>query len=240
MRPRLPLLASGLALAALTVAGCTSVTISSGSPGGSGTNGSGGGTGSAIRGSGNIQTETRSVSGFSRVTLDGVGTLTITQSGTESLSITADDNILPDIDSSITGDTLHLGPKPGVSISNITRLDYRLTVKNLSAITASGAANVDASGIATTSLTVNLTGAGGMTIAGQADSQDVELSGAGSYKARDFATKTATVRVSGAGSATVAVSDHLDALVSGAGSITYYGNPNVTQQITGAGSVKKG
>jgi Putative auto-transporter adhesin, head GIN domain len=223
MRPRLPKLPLGLTLAAVVVAGCSSVTI-----------------GEGTSGSGSVKTESRSVSGFSRVALDGIGRLTVTQTGTESLSITTDDNILPNIDSTVTGDTLHLGPKSGVAIVNVARLDYRLTVKNLSAVSVSGAAAVDASGINTTSLTVSLSGAGDITVAGRADSQDVELSGAGSYKGRDFATKTATVRVSGAGSAAVAVSDHLDAHVSGVGSITYYGNPNVTQEISGVGTIKKG
>lgn len=223
MRPRRPALTLGLTLAALFIAGCTSITIDGGTTG-----------------SGNVKTETRSVSGFSRVTLDGVGRLTIAQTGAESLSITTDDNILPNIDSTITGDTLHLGPKPGSAVVNVARLDYRLTVKNLSALSVSGAAAVDASGIDATSLTVSLSGAGDFTVAGRADTQDVELSGAGSYKARDFATKTATVRVSGAGSAAVAVSDRLDAHVTGVGSITYYGNPSVTRDISGVGTISKG
>lgn len=223
MRPRRPALTLGLTLAALPIAGCTSITL-----------------GGGASGSGNVKTETRSVSGFSRVALDGVGRLTITQTGVESLSITADDNILPYIDSTVTGDTLHLGPKPGVAVVNVARLDYRLTVKNLSALSVSGAAAVAASGINTTSLTVSLGGAGDFTVAGRADSQDVELSGAASYKARDFATKSATVRVSGAGSATVAVSDRLDAHITGVGSITYYGNPNVIRDISGVGTINKG
>lgn len=210
-----------LGLAALGVAGCGIINI-------------------GTQGSGHVKTESRLVSGFSRVSLSGIGTLTIQQTGTESLSITTDDNILPLIETKVSGDTLSIGAKSGESIGQVTRLDYALTVKSLRGLDISGAGTVNVMSLTTDSLEVTLSGATTATVSGQARSQTVQVNGAGSYEARDFATKTATISISGAGSASVSVSDTLDATISGAGSVTYYGSPHVTQHISGAGSIKQG
>lgn len=193
-----------------------------------------------INGSGHVKTESRPVSGFTSVHLSGVGHLIITQTGTESLSITTDDNILPLITASVSNGTLSIGVKPGNSIGKVTQLDYTLTVKTLREIDVSGAATVTATGITTGALTLSLSGASNATVSGQAPTLTLTISGAGNFNGRQLASQTATVTISGAGSASVAASNTLDATISGAGSITYYGNPHVTQHISGAGSIKQG
>jgi hypothetical protein len=60
---------------------------------------------SVTRGSGQLTTESRPVSGFTKVELSGTGELTIEQTGTESLTISAEDNILPRLTSEVSGDT---------------------------------------------------------------------------------------------------------------------------------------
>jgi hypothetical protein len=47
------------------------------------------------RGSGQLSSESRQVSGFTKVELSGSGELKIEQTGTESLTISAEDNVLP-------------------------------------------------------------------------------------------------------------------------------------------------
>lgn len=193
-----------------------------------------------VNGSGHVKTESRAVSGFSSIHLSGAGHLIITQTGSESLSITSDDNILPLITTSVSGGTLSIGVKPGNSIGKVTQLDYHVTVKTLRAIDVSGAATISATGITTDTLTLSLSGASTATISGQGQALTLTISGAGHFDGRQFATHTATVSISGAGDASVAASDTLDATISGAGSVTYYGSPHVTQHISGAGSIKQG
>jgi Putative auto-transporter adhesin, head GIN domain len=60
------------------------------------------------QGFGQIGNESRQVSGFSKVELNGSGELTIEQTGTESLTISAEDNLLPKLSSEVSGDTLVL------------------------------------------------------------------------------------------------------------------------------------
>jgi hypothetical protein len=194
-----------------------------------------------LQGSGARKTETRAVSSFSRLDLSGIGTVNVSLTGTESLTITTDDNILPLLTSSVSGSTLTLGLKPGtLNVRPSNGITWNLTVKDLTAITLSGAGNINAQGLRTTSFSADVSGAGTLTISGAATSQTVDISGAGSYQARAFATTNTTAEVSGTGSAYVSASGTLDATVSGVGSIIYYGSPQVTQHVSGVGSVKQG
>src|SRR5262252_10451573 len=65
----------------------------------------------AVAGSGKIVTEPRTVSDFSAVSLSGSGHVIVEQTGTESLTVTADDNLLPYIKTEVHGNTLELGLK---------------------------------------------------------------------------------------------------------------------------------
>lgn len=192
-------------------------------------------------GSGTAKTETRNVSGFTGVTFSGIGTLNIAETGTESLTVSADDNLLPRLTSTVANGTLTLGVKPGNAIHPTKPIVYTLTVKNLNNMTLSGAGTVKATNITTNALNVLLSGAGNMTISGSAPSQTALVSGVGNYNARNFPTDTAQMTISGAGNATITVNKSLTAIVSGAGSVTYYGSPTqVTKTISGVGSVKQG
>lgn len=191
-------------------------------------------------GSGTIVTETRDVSGFTQVRLAGFGTLNIAQTGTESLTISADDDVLPHLTSEVINGTLELGIKPRLSFKSLRRVIYTLTVKSLEGIQLSGAGTVHVADIRTPSLSVAISGAGDMTLSGAAQSQSVKISGAGNYNAKEFQSDAADVTITGAGNARVNASQTLNATVSGAGAITYYGAPQVSQRITGVGSVKRG
>ena len=198
------------------------------------------GTGGGTAGSGRISTESRPVAGVKAVELDAAGVLTIDQTGAESLIIEADDNILPKLTSDVVDGTLVLGVKHGETISTRTPIKYTLTVATLNGIEANGLTTVTASGLSTDRLTVAISGAGHMTVAGSADSQAVTISGSGQYQAARLASHSASVDISGVGTVVVRVDTTLDVHIAGAGTVTYLGHPQVTQDVTGAGTVKAG
>lgn len=190
-----------------------------------------------LAGSGHVKSESRSVQGFTQVTLASAGDLTLVQSGTESLTIEADDNLLPHLTSTVSGGGLTLGADAAMHPSQPVR--YTLSVKDLSELDLAGAGDVTGSGLHVSALHVRLTGGGRIKLAGQAQSADIELSGAGDVDGSQLATKTAKVTVSGAGRAIVQVSDTLEADVTGAGTVQYIGDPKVTPHVSGAGAVSK-
>jgi hypothetical protein len=194
---------------------------------------------SIATGSGTTATENRPVSGFSNVALAGSGELIIEQTGTESLTIEGDDNLLPLLTSEVSGDTLHLGVRPNTTLRPRTPIIYRLTVRQPGGLEISGSGKVTASNIQVNRLKVEISGSGRITVTGSVDDQELEISGSGEYRADELASKTLKARISGSGSAVVNVTESLDVDISGSGSLTYQGDPRVSEQISGSGELIK-
>jgi hypothetical protein len=195
---------------------------------------------SITRGSGQITSESRQVSGFSKVELSGSGELTIEQTGTESLTISAEENLLPKLTSEVSDDTLVLRSTSNAKIIPTQPIKYSLTVKDLSGLAVSGSGSVTMSKLATAALSTNISGSGAVTASGTADQQDLKISGSGRYQAEQLTSKTVKVDMSGSGVASVHASDALALHMSGSGTLTYTGDPKqVTQQISGSGKVIK-
>jgi hypothetical protein len=84
---------------ALAVVSCNGITVNLG----------GRGTQSVeIVESGNVVTEDRQVSGFDGIAFDGIGELIITQGDTESLTVQADENVMPHIVTEVRGSELNI------------------------------------------------------------------------------------------------------------------------------------
>jgi len=96
------------------------------------------------QGSGHVRSESRTVQGFDQVVLTGSGELTITQGGAESLTIEAEDNILPLLRSDVSGGRLTLGGKDNAGFSATQPIRYKLAVKNLHAVSVSGSGDATA------------------------------------------------------------------------------------------------
>ena len=192
-------------------------------------------------GSGVVEEEQRAVSGFNRVTFEGIGQLVISQGDQEELFVEAEDNILPRITTRVRGQTLEIGfdADRWENIIRPTRpIRYVLTVTDLESVFLSGLGNVDVQDLDVERLDVTLSGAGSISVSGSVGEQDVNVSGAGAYDAGDLQSETADINLSGAGSATVWVSESLDVNVTGLGSVSYYGDPAVQQSISGLGKVQ--
>ena len=192
-----------------------------------------------VAGSGNVSAESRKVSDFQSVSLEGDGELTIEQTGKESLTITADDNLLPLLTSDVSGTELVLGTKPRTSVNPSKPILYKLEVGKLAEIRVSGGAVVIANGIVSDSLKIEGSGSTKMTMSGQAARQEISFAGSSDYQASELKSKDVRITITGSGQAVVAASEKLDVNITGSGSIEYIGDPAVTKSITGSGSVTK-
>jgi hypothetical protein len=189
--------------------------------------------------SSNMRRETREVRGFDEVVLSGTGALIIAQTGEESLAIEAREDVLPQLTSEVSGGRLTLGTKRAFFFRSTGPITYHVIVKDLKGISISGSGDATATGINTPEMRVGISGSGDISIAGQAQSQEVSISGSGKYRAGDFVTQSARITVSGAGNALVNASERLEVKISGAGDITYIGNPAIEQRVSGAGSIRR-
>lgn len=190
-----------------------------------------------VRGNGQIKTEERPITAFAN--MDASGAFEIEwQSGSPSLRITTDENLLHYIENEISGDTLrlrtrdHVWPTHGikVAISSPTRTGgkmrgaVKLTVKQLRGPT----------------FALESKGAAEVVLDGSIDRLLVDMTGASQLAADGLQAKTAEISTTGAGDADVSVTDTLKVVITGAGKVTYSGNPpTIEKQITGAGSIRR-
>jgi hypothetical protein len=222
----------------------------------------GGNTGGSVTGSGVTARETRTVAGFDAIKLRYPAEVTITQGSAESLTIEADDNLLPQLATTVKSGTLvienketnwskRVNPKTTVKIHIVVKkleeidlpsagsvVVQKLTSDKLH-ISMSGAGEITLSDLKVDDLSVDVSGAGSIKADGEAGKASISISGLGSFDGKGFAAQIAHVVISGAGSATLRVEQELKAEISGAGSVDYYGDPEVTRQVSGAGSVNK-
>jgi len=211
------------------------------------------------RGSGNVVTETRDVSGFHSIDISYPAQVLVKQGSKESLEIEAEDNLLPGLKTQVKDGVLeifykrengkHVNPTKTVKITivvkDLTSVDFTsagdLTIEDLKTdaldVSLSGAGNLKLDKILVKALDISLSGAGSMSASGTADDLSLNISGFGDFKGTDLHSKDAQVDISGAGSATTWVDNNLDAQISGAGSISYYGSASVTKQVSGVGGV---
>jgi hypothetical protein len=192
-----------------------------------------------VTGTGDLVSESRPVAGFTGVSVSGAGHLVIEQTGVESLEITAESDILPHLQSEVVGDWLVLGPAPGVSVHSTRAIRYRLTVRTLTGIEASGASRVVAHDMNTTDLASVVSGASALEASGVASTHVAAVSGASRVEAPDLLSRAVIAAVSGASQATVRVSDSLAVTANGGSSLEYYGDPVVVSEISGGSTVRR-
>lgn len=192
-----------------------------------------------VQGSGNVVTETREVSGFNTISLQGMGSVIVDQTGHETLSISADENFLPYLETVVEGKTLVLRVPENMVFRDVADLTFRIGASNLEAVELMGAGSFEVNGLDTDLWQVTVPGAGSITVSGRAREQAVRLDGASSYLAEDLDSDVATILTNGAGTAVVRVNDELDVTINGLGKVEYIGNPSVREKINGLGFVTK-
>jgi hypothetical protein len=166
-----------------------------------------------------IKTEQRSVSGFSKIEVQGNTNLIIKQGNSFKVEATAYGNLLPLLETKVTGDNLKIGYKSG-SVINNDNSEVAITMPVLNKL--------------------NTSGQGSITIQNGATSKfEANIIGASTIKAFGFSAQNATVKVEGSGTAELSVTDNLQAKIIGSGKVIYKGNPkSVTSDITGSGKVQ--
>ena len=92
--------------------------------------------GASEKGSGNMVTQTREVSGFDKISVEYPARVTISQGGTETLTVEAEDNILPGLKTDVKGSELRIyyASKDGRHVTPTKAPLITITVKDLTAL----------------------------------------------------------------------------------------------------------
>jgi hypothetical protein len=194
--------------------------------------------GNSVSGSGKVATDKRDVKGFTSVDVSGVFQVEIISGKDYSVEVQADDNILPLIETNVSGSTLQIDLKDKVS----TRSDMvvRITAPNIERVETTGASKVTASGIKNDSFSINTTGASKVYLTGETANLDIDVTGASMVDAEQLNASIANIQASGASKINVNVSGELHSEASGASRIVYSGDPKtIDNHQSGASSISK-
>jgi len=212
----------------------------------------------SVQGSGHVVSEERSVAKFHEIHLQTSADVEVTQGPTTSISIEAEDNILPLIHTDVKENALVITNEQNVLTSK--GITIRITTPDLSAVVIDGSGSVKTltpfSGKTFTALVAgcgdldadlsydqiktSIDGSGDMTLRGKTQDYHGEISGAGSIHALDLQAETGSVDISGSGDGEVNCARALKAEVSGSGDILYRGDPpSLHTSISGSGSISK-
>ena len=210
-----------------------------------------------VTGSGNLITETRQLNGVNRVDLTIYADLEIQQGAQEAITITADDNILPVLQTNVSGGRLTIRYQPQVNARSIHQPKMVLTVKDLSGLSASSSGiinvgpittgnfnieltsgcNINIQNIQADDITSHISSSGDVSIQGTANSLTLHISSSGDFEAGDLQVQEANVKLTSSGDATVWVVKTLVANLSSSGNVMYYGNPSINQHTSSSGRV---
>lgn len=221
------------------------------------------GPGKRVQPAGELVSETRNLASFDAIRVAGHFNVRVRQDGREGVTLQADRNLLPLIETQVTGSgsdrVLEIGLKPGHSLRRMPVAELLVDVKSLRALTLAGSGDVridalkserfdlalsgsgDAvlAGLQVARLSLRIAGSGDVTATGRADSLTVSLAGSADVKAAELQADDVRVSVAGSGDAQVQALRHLKVSVAGSGDVRYKGTPQIESSIAGSGSVRR-
>ena len=188
-----------------------------------------------VIGSGHLTSESRKIHGFTGVELAGPGNVIVQQTGAESVTVEAEDNLQLQLNAEVRDGWLYLSTTGNIQPTR--PITWHVTVRDLRGLYSAGSGTITVPRVATDSLQVVVAGSGTIRVAGTAEAQSALIAGSGAYAARELESTRARIDMTGSGHADLSVSESLDVTITGSGSVEYFGHPVVNEHVTGSGSI---
>ncbi len=194
-----------------------------------------------IRGKGDIVSQERAVSNFSRIKIKGITDVTVVQGSSFRVTVSDYENLVNEIETSLSGEELTIGYKRDVWVTK-GNSKATITMPSLKGVRVDGSGDfiIDGPFTGTPFFSLQINGSGNVNINNAVvDEADIHISGSGDVKNFGLQCKKATVKISGSGNAELTVSEFLDVRIDGSGDVYYKGNASVNTRINGSGKVVK-
>ncbi len=185
-----------------------------------------------------------------KILISGKYDVEIIQGNTKSISIIADENILPYIIIDEKENRLAIRTKDGFAISPTNTIHLIITTDKLSELSVNGNVDVTSTStftgeeylkleivgagdinlkVNTPSVNAHIAGTGNMDISGETKNLEIMIDGQGDFNSTQLKAENVSVTINGTGDADVFASINLDVQISGSGDVSYLGNPQVKQ-----------
>jgi hypothetical protein len=213
-----------------------------------------------IKGDGNVVKESRSVSSFSKIEMDDVINVFLTQAESESVIVESDKNIIPLISTNVKDDKLYITLKSGIKIEKVTKINVYVNIRNIDEIELNGVGNlkstnklelgnfkISSNSVGNTNLDLSCdnlelqnNSVGNTTLTGKAENVNIISNSVGNVNASGLTAQILTIHNNSVGNAEVKADKEIYISQSGIGNITYKGNAVVRKlDKSGIGNVRK-
>ncbi|MBD3867563.1 MAG: DUF2807 domain-containing protein [Acidobacteria bacterium] len=189
----------------------------------------------SVKGSGNLRIEERSVGDFHGVSLMGSPDVTITVGGPTSLSVEAEDNILPLLTTEVVNGILEIGSEK--SFSTRKGIHVTLTVPELRSVAVIGSGDIVAEGVSGDLFKAMVKGSGDIEVTGSVERVEVDVLGSGDIKLFGLDAVHGEATVKGSGDIDIQASGTLELSVLGSGDIRHRGSAEVHKEVHGSGDI---
>jgi hypothetical protein len=213
-----------------------------------------------ITGNGEITTEERVVSDFSKVAVAGSFDVVLNYGTGGKVTVTADENLMEYIITDIKDNALRIRTKKGYSIRSNKKILVSVNYANLEGVALAGSGDVSANGTVKAdalklslagsgdinmdlnggSVKASIAGSGTMELSGSADKLKCSIAGSGDVNAADLKAGITEASIAGSGNVHVHAVNEVHASIAGSGNVYYTGNPDVEKgKTSGSGKLKK-
>ncbi|MFD2365865.1 head GIN domain-containing protein [Pseudoduganella sp. GCM10020061] len=216
--------------------------------------------GDEVKGSGVSRTQARATGHFTGVELSLPAAAEVRIGATEGITIEADDNLLPMIETVVERGVLKVRPardnlylrsrnmKIVVTARSIDRLSLdgsgSITTGPLRAekisLAVGGSGTINVGSVDADRVSVAVGGSGDIRVGGgQASRLSVTIGGSGDVDAGGLKVGDAGITVGGSGTSTVWVTNRLSYTIAGSGDVRYYGDPRISRTVVGSGDAER-
>jgi len=219
-------------------------------------------TAQSIVGNGTLKKETRAADGFAGVVSDGPFDVAIAYGEPNGVTVEADENLLPYIETVVEENILVIRVKEGRSLKAKNKITLTLSATKLNTLALNGSGNIKASGNfrndGTTDLAIGgsgnlhvsfesfgslnaaVNGSGDMMLSGKARDLSAAINGSGNIEAYGVTVDNANVAINGSGNVNITANGSINATISGSGNVNYKGSAtDINESSPGSGKVRK-
>lgn len=216
-----------------------------------------------IKGNGEIKKETREISAYTSLFSGGAIDIQIAYGNSNSVTLEADENLLPYIETSVENGRLSIKAKKNVNLQHRSKIIAHVSMTKITSLQVSGSSNIRGDGAFSNDgktdisisgsgniylgfdsfkeLRLSTSGSGNINLKrGSVNTIDAKVSGSGNIDCQNIISNDVNAAISGSGNVKVYANNSIDAKISGSGNVFYKGTAtNIQSKVAGSGKVMK-
>lgn len=180
---------------------------------------------SAVRGSGEVVEEERSLEPFRAVSVQGDLEVDVVVGKRQSVVLKFDDNLIDLVKTEVVDEVLEISTNADVGFYDTTASSVQIEVPALVAFSASGDNEVELIGVRTASFDLTVDGSNQVAVDGEVNKVKLAVTGDAEVRTLNLKALDVEIAASGDSELTVFASRSVRGSISGSGSLMIYGDP---------------